>query len=435
MQLKPTISILCVDDERSILSSLKRAFRDDRFDVSIESDSQKALDTIKTKAFDVIISDMRMPTYDGAQLLAAAAKSQPGSVRILLSGFSDADALSRAVNDGRIHQFIHKPWNNKALLDVVEAEFARQTLKTQQKQFNRELSALSESMKAREEELEQQLSTQQIELTNAGYVIDMAEGRIEAALKNTYQMLSQITLARTGRSATFANNLVRHSIAVGRTMGLEKADLKALGMAASLCELGKIRFNDELARGKEQSFDDKAMRQYRLYPSIGADLLLPVDGLQPVSVILRQYREFVNGKGFPNKLLLNQITLSARILAIVYFFLDSIDDSRELDRLSVEKALVELSARSGTQFDEKVVSSYQHLIPELMDITQPQDDCITTFQLSNGQIVSRDLISDDGILLLSKGTELTDELIERLQIFEAQHKETLAINVWQHTSL
>ncbi len=424
------LKILCVDDEKEILHALRRVFRGVQYQTVLENDPKQAISLIKSENWDVIISDMRMPEIDGAQVLSIAASVQPNTTRILLSGFSDAEALSRAVNDGRINSFVNKPWNNQKLKELVESEYKKSNLQNQKAQIEKELEQMSEQLKEREAEFEQQLSLQNIELVNAGYVIELAEGRLESAFKNTYRMLSQLAHKRTGRSKEFASSMVRHCLILAKKVGVHKSLAKPLGMAASLSELGKITFPDSLISTKEQDIPAELWQRYSNYPAMAADLLLPISGMEPVSKILKQYREHIDGSGFPNGINEYEMSVESKILGVVYFYHSVTDQNQELGRLSHDRACIELQARIGTQFDKTIVNAYIEVIPEINKLKQAADSCCGTFKLKSGDIISRDLLSSTGILLLSKGTELSSALIDRLKIFEHQHNETLAVNIW-----
>lgn len=103
--------LLFVDDEVSILKSLKRLFRKEKYEIFIADGGQKALDLIAEvgKPFSLIISDQRMPGMNGAEFLTKAKDIFPRARRILLTGYSDLDAIVSAVNDGEIHRYLAKP--------------------------------------------------------------------------------------------------------------------------------------------------------------------------------------------------------------------------------------------------------------------------------------------------------------------------------------
>jgi len=105
--MKP--KILFVDDDRNILDSLRLALRVMRgeWDMRFAGSGAEALDILAAEPQDVIISDMRMPGMDGAQLLAAVQARHPATVRIILSGFADQESVLRTVK--LAHQYLSKP--------------------------------------------------------------------------------------------------------------------------------------------------------------------------------------------------------------------------------------------------------------------------------------------------------------------------------------
>lgn len=111
-------TVLCVDDEPGILRSLQWLLQKD-YDVQIAQGGEAALALLKDADFDVIISDQRMPKMTGAEFLRQAKALSPRSMRLLLTGYSDMQALLSSVNDGEIWRFIKKPWDNNELKQVV----------------------------------------------------------------------------------------------------------------------------------------------------------------------------------------------------------------------------------------------------------------------------------------------------------------------------
>ncbi len=117
-------SILFVDDEESVLSGLKRSLHGQRneWDMEFRSNGQEALEAISQNNFDAIVTDMRMPGMDGAQLLERIAKSHPQIIRIILSGHSDEELIVRSASVA--HQFITKPCDAAVLKDTLDRAFA-----------------------------------------------------------------------------------------------------------------------------------------------------------------------------------------------------------------------------------------------------------------------------------------------------------------------
>lgn len=114
-------SILIVDDEQNILKSLKRLITH-KTDWSVETytDAEDALSRVMENNFDLYLSDYKMPNIDGVTFLTAVKNLQPDSMRLILSGYTDLDALMGAINQAEIFRFITKPWNDDYLLSSLE---------------------------------------------------------------------------------------------------------------------------------------------------------------------------------------------------------------------------------------------------------------------------------------------------------------------------
>ncbi|MBU1196181.1 MAG: HDOD domain-containing protein [Proteobacteria bacterium] len=111
--------ILFVDDEVNILKGLKRSLRPvrDLWDMEFVQSGKDALDLLEKQAFDVIVSDMRMPEMDGAALLKTVRKKYPMMVRMILSGYSDQEMVMKSVKSA--HQYLSKPCETQALISAI----------------------------------------------------------------------------------------------------------------------------------------------------------------------------------------------------------------------------------------------------------------------------------------------------------------------------
>jgi DNA-binding NtrC family response regulator len=110
--------VLCVDDDPGVLRSLHALLRD-RFDVSSATHADEALALLGASAFDVVISDQRMPGMSGTEFLEQVKERSPQTMRLLLTGHADYTDVLRSVNDSEVFRYIHKPWDNRHLVDMV----------------------------------------------------------------------------------------------------------------------------------------------------------------------------------------------------------------------------------------------------------------------------------------------------------------------------
>jgi serine/threonine-protein kinase len=100
--------ILFVDDEQRVLNSMRIMFRRE-FDLHLASSGKDALEIIKKQAVDVIVADHRMPQMTGVEVLAAVRNLSPRTVRILLTGYADLDAVEGSINECEVFRFLTKP--------------------------------------------------------------------------------------------------------------------------------------------------------------------------------------------------------------------------------------------------------------------------------------------------------------------------------------
>lgn len=133
----PPATILFVDDEVNILSSLKRLFRPFGYRIFTAEGGAQGLEMLARERVDLVVSDMRMPEMNGAQFLEQVRERWPETVRILLTGYAEIGATIDAINKGEIYRYISKPWEDDDILLTV-----KQAL--QQKRLEREKQHLDE---------------------------------------------------------------------------------------------------------------------------------------------------------------------------------------------------------------------------------------------------------------------------------------------------
>lgn len=115
----PKYTILFVDDEPNVLKSMQRIFRQENYNLLTASSGDEALAVFARESVQVIISDHQMPGMTGAELLRKIKSDFPRTIRIMLTGHADVDAIMGAVNEGAVYKFITKPWNDDDLRITV----------------------------------------------------------------------------------------------------------------------------------------------------------------------------------------------------------------------------------------------------------------------------------------------------------------------------
>lgn len=138
--------ILIVDDEENIRKSLKRVFRQENYEIHTAENADVALSILSTTPCQLMITDYKMPGMTGADLLREVKNLYPDTIRILLTGQADTDAVMAAIKDGAVYKFILKPWNDDDLRITV-------SLGLEQYDLKKENDKLKETNKKNNEEL------------------------------------------------------------------------------------------------------------------------------------------------------------------------------------------------------------------------------------------------------------------------------------------
>ncbi|NTV91361.1 MAG: response regulator [Clostridiales bacterium] len=116
-------TILLVDDEMQILKALGRILDDTDYSILTAVDGWEALDILSKNPVDMVISDVRMPSMNGCELLEKVRTMYPGIIRVILSGYMERDIIPRAMEDGLAKLYILKPWDVDELLGNINMLF------------------------------------------------------------------------------------------------------------------------------------------------------------------------------------------------------------------------------------------------------------------------------------------------------------------------
>ncbi len=112
------LTLLVVDDEKRILESLLELFGD-HYRILTAQGGNEAIEVFTAERPELVLCDQRMPGSSGIETLKRMRELEPGTIRMLLTGYSDIDVVIEAVNEQVLHRYITKPWVNEELLEVV----------------------------------------------------------------------------------------------------------------------------------------------------------------------------------------------------------------------------------------------------------------------------------------------------------------------------
>jgi putative two-component system response regulator len=329
---KPTV--LCVDDERIILMSLKAELRSQLGDaarIEIADSGAEALalmDELEAEgsALALVISDLRMPGMTGDVLLAKVRERSPDTLNILLTGYADLDAIANAINKAGLYRYIGKPWRRDDLILT-----AREALRS----WNKEM-LLREKNKT-------------IELLSVAMV---------TALENVNLASDEDTGHHVKRVGEYAR-----SIAEG--MDAEEGFVKRIGLYASLHDIGKVGVPREiLVSGLRYTPEERELMKRHV--EVGGRML-DMEGIDPMARNVALYHhEKWDGSGYMTGLSGDAIPLEARIVAVADVF-DALTTARPYKKaFSTADAVAEVKAGAGLAFDPAVVEAFLVRLPDMV---------------------------------------------------------------------
>ena len=137
------LPLLVVDDEMANLQKLRRTFVTD-FEVHQAGSGEEALELLGRHRYTVIITDQRMPGLSGVELLRESLKTSPEAIRIILTGYTDAEDLMDAINEGQVHRYVTKPWEPFNLKQTVIQDVELRQLKQENRLLTEQLRIATE---------------------------------------------------------------------------------------------------------------------------------------------------------------------------------------------------------------------------------------------------------------------------------------------------
>jgi response regulator RpfG family c-di-GMP phosphodiesterase len=422
-------TILCVDDEPNILASLQRLFRKHDFRVVCADGAAAGLAVLEQETIDVVMSDMRMPQCSGTEFLERVRERWPTTMRLMLTGYADLGSIVGAINRGEIYRYITKPWNDEDILLIVRDALGRRTLEQEKERLEQLTREQNASLLDLNATLEERVRARTVEVHAAQQALLATNHRLKGNFLTSIKILSSMIEMRGGAMAGHARGVADLARKVALRMGLPAREAQDVFVAGLLHEIGKIGFPDGLLRIPEYVLKGDAMGQYRKYPQLGEQLLMPLEELREAARIVGAHRERFDGTGFPNRLAGFDIPVGARILAVAYDF-EALQSGQLVQRQLDGKQAAGLLAESrGKRYDPDVIEAFydvrtgRHVVDEVSDVA------MGISQLKPGMALARDLVSDDGALLLSADHVLNDRLLKQLADFERRSGTTLQLYI------
>ena len=421
-------TLLFVDDEPSILSSLQRLFRPKGYKILTAESGDAGLAILDSQAVDLVISDMRMPKMDGAQFLEKVRAKTPETMRLLLTGYSDVTSTINAINKGEIYRHISKPWDDNDIVLIVKKALEHKALRGENQRLLALTQRQNDELKDLNAGLEKRVQERTAEIEQVNSFLNLANGKLKQNFLVSIKVFSGLIELREGAVAGHARRVADMARRIASRMALPTQVQQDIFIASLLHDIGKIGFSDELLTKPVSKLVNEDLARYRKHALSGEAALMPLVELQGVAKIIRSHHERFDGEGFPDGLSGNAIPVGAQILAIANDYDGFQIGTLTERRYTAEEAKTLLQQGSGKRYDPKVIDIFLDVIGK------PREELgryreLPAAELVPGMVSGKDILSRDGTLLLAADYVLDDIIVRQIQTYASREGIHLMVSI------
>jgi len=408
--VKPTI--LVVDDEINILRAIRRTLHKLDVELLLAETPEKALNIIDERTIDVIVSDMKMPNINGAQLLTKMKEKQPNSFRVILSGYADIELMLSAINQGEVHRYLTKPWSNKALLDVINSGIELTKLRRE----NLRLLALTKKQNKKLAQNNQELETKVALRTRQ---IKATLTRIQQHSLGMERALYNVLVSHPSIDGKFARQVSESALQLAKKLALSEKEQTVVKLAALVCQIGLVSVAAEIIEMPYYAMNDEQRKAYKNQTYSAVTMLSPLQALQEEIAFITCQFDPVNKKPEPPK--------GAQIISICRDYWRYRTGRMLNSRLSHNGAAREMNKYIGIQYDKLALKAFLSIDKDVLDTINKT--VINSDNLIPGMVLKNDWYNDKHILLLPIGHIFTITSIAKVQNFELGKRKRFTFEV------
>ena len=425
-----TTTLLLVDDEANILASLRRLFRPLGYTVHTAESGAAGLAILEQEPIDVVISDMRMPQMDGAQFLEQVALRWPRVVRLLLTGHADLASTIAAINKGQIYGYFSKPWEDTEIRLAVQQALEQQQLRAERDRLLELTRRQNEALKDLNANLEQKVVARTEELRQTNMFLELAYEQLQESYYAAIPIFANLVQLREGPGEGHGKRVAELARDIARHLEMDEDDARHVYFAGLLHDIGKLAWPDSLLHLPAAKLDTAQLKIVEKHPITGQAILMGLEPLHKTGLFIRHHHEHHNGKGYPDGLAGEQIPLGARVVAVANDY-DGLRSGALLgEELSPLDARAFLLERRGKRYDSAVVDA----CITALDARERGEGMVSELRLEPdalrpGMVLSRDLLGQDGVLLLTKGYRLTEVLVRKINALGRDDRNEFVIHI------
>lgn len=345
MQRKKS-KILIADDDPMVRNTVSKILEMFGHSVQTVVDGRGVINVIDD-SFDVIILDINMPGMDGFATISELNKLQYDIPVLFLTGAGSMDYAVKAINLGA-YDFLTKPIEDLDIFNVKIRRAIEKRMYVIKDRLYRE--ALEDDVRKKAEMLEEQNKL----LLKYSENLEKATVQMMSSLQNAMEEKDYYTAGHTMR-------VTEYSALLGRAMDIREEDQLVLRRAAQFHDIGKLVIDLSCIQ-KPGKLTEEEWVLIRKHPSVGANIVKPLKFMAREQFIIRHHHERMDGKGYPDGILGEQLDQLTKILIVVDSY-DAMTSKRNYRKnMNMEEALTELNRCADTQFDKETVEIFSKTI-------------------------------------------------------------------------
>lgn len=421
--------ILLVADDIHILSSLRRLLRPKGYHVLTARSAADGLALLKRYQIDLIMSDMRMPQMNGAQLLLKVGELCPDTARILLSAYSEINTFIDDLHGSGGCHYLQKPWDEQDLFITLACVLAQRRLKKQAEKQVAQVHQKNRALIRHNLDLATQVNARTEEIRQTALFLERSRQELKETFVTTLKVFSNLVELRNGMLGGQSAQVAELMRRMGQRFSLSDVACTELWSAGLLHAVGKIGLPDELIRKPQEKMNGDELRHFTAHPLSGQMVLMPLASFNGVGKIIRYQYERYDGRGCPESLEGEAIPLGARILAVTRDFEALRAGAISARPLSSERALKVIRSQSEYRYDPQIVDTFLAMVEE-DGLLQPENvQVLRSYELLAGMQLADDLRNPNGVLLLTRDSILSNYNIAQIKKLEKMDNIDLQIQV------
>lgn len=425
----PKPVLLSVDDDQSILELIEKTLSKLDIEVLTASSGKEGLAVLEARTVDVVITDMRMPEMTGSEFLKQVAALQPHARRIMLTDDAQLEDAKAAINEGGVSRYLDIPWKDDELRRAVSEALKIASLARENDALYELTQAQNTELLSLNNELEERVEQRTQELQHVNGMLSNTLAELEETHELMVDLVANIA-ALPNPESDKARRKLKLALAMGAELGLDEEDLVHLKYATRLHKLGWVGVPRSITAKPLLTLTGQELAAFEKHPAYAQAVLFSVPRLRKASEIIANQHEHFNGHGFPEKRTGEGIPLSARILAVARDYYDLMAGEIDKTRLTPAEAVARIVAESDDAYDGDVVAVFQNVVRTIDELDPSLDETsVRTVSLLPAMRLARDLITEEGVVLLAKGTTLTENTIASLINLELRSDKKLQIYV------